>query len=131
MTKKGEESMSVTVRRYDHWIKKITDYLKEKETHMTVIIERGNIISRTTSVVFVFATASCSCHNPYGGIAPEKQGIPNKPLETVVQNIQEHREGEDKIGCNAQKKFQVYVTPLPDETGEKNDEGLITLKGDV
>ena len=122
--------MIMRKRRKDPWIKTIFEYLKEREMLMTVIIEPGKVISRTASIVFVFASG-CSCHHGCSSISPEKQGMPNQPLEAVVRNISEQKDGEDRVGVNAQKTFQVYSMPIPDETGSLNDEGLVTLKGDL
>ena len=83
------------------------------------------------TVSLFFGLVGCSATSHCHDLSPHKRGLPGQSIDAVVQNIQEHAQGEDTIGTHPHKMFQVYMTPLPDDTGQLSDAGLVTLKGDA
>lgn len=94
---------------------------------------REHVVSLSTPKFIAMATllllvSGCSAHSS-GSTSPAKQGLPNQTIDAVVAGIHEENHGDDAMGSTKQKKFQVFMTGLPDETGKRADPGLVILSG--
>lgn len=77
--------------------------------------------------LLLFLTAACSTHPT--GLSPAKRGLPGQTLDAVVAGIREEGRGDDTFGSTKQPTFEVFLTGLPNETGQHVDAGLVTLTG--
>lgn len=73
-------------------------------------------------------------HHQAGYVSPQKRGLPGQSVDAVVKNIQPSMAGEDVMnapGTNGTKQttFEVFMMPLPDQSGYTSEAGLVTLTG--
>lgn len=104
----------------------------ESHKHVNKGINRY-FVSHPTPKFFVMASllllvSGCSAHGS-GNNSPAKLGLPGQTIDAVTAGIHEENRNDDAMGCHKQKKFQVFMTGLPDETGKRADAGLVMLSG--
>lgn len=87
------------------------------------------LASSTLIVSILFGLVGCSASTNSHDASLHKRGMPGQSLDAVVKNIHEQTNGEDTMGTHTHTTFQVFMTSLPDETGQLSDEGLVTLNG--
>jgi hypothetical protein len=90
-----------------------------------VLYSTPKFIAMATLLLLV---SGCSTHGS-GNNSPGKLGLPGQTIDAVTAGIHEENRGDDAMGCHKQKKFQVFMTGLPDETGKRTPTGLIVLSG--
>ncbi len=75
-------------------------------------------------LIALLAINHCGNHS---SLSPSNKGVPGEPLDAVIKRINEKENAEDSFGSETNKTFEVYMTSIPDENGDTQDEGIIQL----